>query len=372
MRIGVPKEIKPNEFRVGLVPSSVRDLIDHGHQVMVQHGAGSGIGVSDEDYKKVGAVISHSPEEIFAKADMIVKVKEPLADEIKMLREDQILFTYLHLAPNPKLTAGLKASGCIAIAYETVTDNFGSLPLLAPMSEVAGRLSIQAGAHCLEKNQGGSGVLLSGVPGVSPGTVVVLGGGVVGTNAIQMALGMRAKVIAIDKSLSRLRQLDVLFGDRLVTVYANKDNIERYVARADLVVGAVLIAGAVAPKLVTKKMLSTMRPGSVLVDVSIDQGGCFETSHVTSYDAPTFIEENIVHFCVANMPGSVPRTSAFALNNATLPFALAIADKGYKKALLDDRHLLNGLNVHKGHVTYEAVANDLGYRYVAAAEALAM
>lgn len=370
MLIGVPKEIKTQEYRVGLVPSSVRELVAHGHKIIVQHNAGVGIGFSDADFEAVGATIIPTPEEIFAKADMIVKVKEPQPKECKMLREGQILFTYLHLAPDPKQTEALKDSGCTAIAYETVTDNLGRLPLLSPMSEVAGRLSIQAGAHCLEKKQGGSGMLLGGVPGVAPATVVVLGGGVVGTNAARMAMGMEARVVILDKSLPRLQELDMQFGSKISTMFANADNVERYVTRADLVIGAVLLPGAAAPKIVTRAMLRKMRPGSVLVDVSIDQGGCFETSHPTTHDEPTYVESDIVHYCVANMPGAVPRTSTFALNNATLPFALAIADKGYKQALLDDPHLLNGLNVHKGYITYEAVANDLGYRYKPAREAL--
>lgn len=370
MLIGVPKEIKIQEYRVGLVPASVRELIAHGHKVMVQHNAGIGIGVSDADYEKVGATIVHSAEEIFAKAEMIVKVKEPQPNECKMLREGQILYTYLHLAPDPKQTAALKASGVTAIAYETVTDRFGRLPLLSPMSEVAGRLSIQVGAHCLEKKQGGLGVLLGGVPGVSSANVAILGGGVVGTNAMMMAIGMGAKVAVLDKSTNRLSELDTIFGSKISTIYANSDNVEKYVTKADLVIGGVLLPGAAAPKLVTREMLKKMRQGSVLVDVSIDQGGCFETSRATTHDEPTYVEEGIVHYCVANMPGAVPRTSTFALNNATLPFAIAIADKGYKKALLDDAHLLNGLNVHKGHITYEAVATDLGYRYMPAREAL--
>lgn len=370
MLIGVPKEIKNQEYRVGLTPSSVRELIAHGHTVMVQSTAGNGIGVSDDDYKAIGATIVATPAEIFAKAEMIVKVKEPQANECAMLREGQILFTYLHLAPDPKQTEGLVKSKCTAIAYETVTDNFGRLPLLSPMSEVAGRLSIQVGAHALEKKQGGAGVLLGGVPGVAPAKVVVIGGGVSGVNAARMAMGMGAKVTIMDKSLPRLQELDAIFGNKLSTVYANAENIEKYVTIADLVVGAVLLPGAAAPKLITRAMLKKMRPGSVLVDISIDQGGCFETSRVTTHDNPTFVEEGIVHYCVANMPGAVPRTSAFALNNATLPFTLALADKGYKQALLDDPHLLNGLNVHKGLITYKAVADDLGYAYVPAREAL--
>ena len=370
MLIGVPKEIKVQEYRVGLVPGSVHELVANGHKVMVQHGAGVGIGLSDADYEKAGAIISHSAEEIFAKADMIVKVKEPQAVECKMLRENQILFTYLHLAPDPKQAAALKASGCIAIAYETVTDNHGRLPLLTPMSEVAGRLSIQMGAHCLEKKQGGSGVLLGGVPGVAAGNVVIIGAGVVGSNALRMAIGLEARTTVLDRSLNRLQELDTIYGSKLKTVYANAQNIEKYVTLADLVIGAVLLPGAAAPKLVSREMLRKMRQGSVLVDVSIDHGGCFETSRATTHDDPTYVEEGIVHYCVANMPGAVPRTSTFALNNATLPFALALANKGYKKALLEDKNLLNGLNVYKGSITCEAVATDLGVRYVSADEAL--
>lgn len=371
MLVGVPKEIKNQEYRVGLIPSSVRELVAYGHKVIVQKSAGNGIGVSDADYKAVGATIIDSAEEIFAQADMIVKVKEPQAVECAMLREGQILFTYLHLAPDPKQTEGLVKSKCIAIAYETVTDDFGRLPLLSPMSEVAGRLSIQMGAHALEKKQGGSGILLGGVPGVAPARVVIIGGGVSGINAARMAMGMEAKVTILDKSVVRLQEIDMHFGPKINTVYANSENIEQCVIDADLVVGAVLLPGAAAPKLITRTMLKKMRPGSVLVDISIDQGGCFETSHATTHDNPTFIEEGIVHYCVANMPGAVPRTSAFALNNATLPFTLALANKGYKKALLDNAHLLNGLNVYKGHITYEAVAKDLNYKYKPAREALA-
>jgi alanine dehydrogenase len=370
MLIGVPKEIKAQEYRVGLVPGSVRELVEAGHEVLVEHDCGEGIGVSDSDYMSVGARISDHAEEIFSQAEMIVKVKEPQPNECKMLRENQILFTYLHLAPDPKQTAALKNSGCIAIAYETVTDQFGGLPLLAPMSEVAGRLSVQAGAHCLEKRQGGSGILLGGVPGIDVANVIILGGGVVGTNAIMMAMGLGARVYILEKSLKRLRELEMQFGDRINTVYANKDNIEKYVTIADLVIGAVLLPGAAAPKLVNRAMLKKIRNGSVLVDVSIDQGGCFESSHPTTHEKPTYVEEGVVHYCVANMPGAVPRTSAFALNNATLPFVLALAEKGYRKALLDDPHFLNGLNICKGHITHEAVANDLGYRYTDPKEAL--
>lgn len=370
MLIGVPKEIKIQEYRVGLIPSIVRELVSHDHKVMVQHNAGMGIGISDVDYEAAGAQVTNSAEEIFAKAEMIVKVKEPQPNECKMLREGQVLFTYLHLAPDPKQTAALKNSGCTAIAYETVTDKNGRLPLLSPMSEVAGRLSIQVGAHCLEKHQGGSGILLGGVPGVESAKVVVLGGGVSGTNAIRMAVGMEARVIVLDKSLSRLQELDAQFGSRIMTVYATEASVKKYVAMADLIIGAVLLPGAAAPKLISREMLKTMRPGSVIVDISIDQGGCCETSHPTTHESPTYVEEGVVHYCVANMPGAVPRTSTFALNNATLPFTLALANKGYQQALLDDPHLLNGLNVHKGFITYEAVANDLGYRYKPAAEAL--
>ncbi|MBN2689145.1 MAG: alanine dehydrogenase [Gammaproteobacteria bacterium] len=370
MLIGVPKEIKNQEYRVGLVPSSVRELILHGHEVLVESNAGIGIGFTDADYEAAGAKVLDSAEEIFIKAEMIVKVKEPQQSECKMLREDQVLFTYLHLAPDPSQTTGLIASGCIAIAYETVTDNQGRLPLLAPMSEVAGRLSVQAGASCLEKKNGGSGVLLGGVPGVKPANVVVIGGGVVGTNALMMAIGMGAHVTVLDKSVARLRELDMHFGAQLNKVYATAGAIEEYVLSADLVVGAVLVPGGAAPKLVSREMLTHMRPGSVLVDVAIDQGGCFETSHPTTHDDPIFTESGVVHYCVANMPGAVPRTSTFALNNATLPFVLALADKGYKKALSDDQNLMNGLNVHKGQITYKAVADDLGYKYVPGAEAI--
>lgn len=370
MIIGVPKEIKNNEFRVGLVPNSVHELINHGHKVMVQKNAGVGAGFTDENYVEAGAVIVATAEEIFAKADMIIKVKEPQPNECKMLREGQVLFTYLHLAPDPVQTDLLLESGCIAIAYETVTDNFGGLPLLSPMSEVAGRISVQAGAHSLEKAAGGRGVLLGGVPGVAPADVVVIGGGVVGTNAIRMAMGLEAHVTVIDKSLHRLRELDLIFGAKLNTIYATRKAIEKYILSADLVIGAVLIPGGTAPKLVTKNMLREMKEGAVMVDVSIDQGGCFETSHPTTHQDPTYVVDGIVHYCVANIPGVVPRTSAFALNNATLPFILALADKGYKNALLADSHLLNGLNVHTGKLTCEAVAVALNKQYTPSHEAL--
>ena len=370
MKIGVPKEIKDHEYRVGMTPGSVREAVSHGHEVFVEARAGAGIGVADIDYERAGARILRSAAEIFAAADMIVKVKEPQPVECRMLRPGQVLFTYLHLAPDPQQAEMLVGSGAIAIAYETVTGPRGTLPLLAPMSEVAGRLSIQAGAHCLEKANGGAGVLLGGVPGVPAANVVVIGGGVVGTNAIRMAMGMEARVTVLDRSLTRLQELDFQFGGRLNTVYATADTVEHYVLNAHLVIGAVLVPGASAPKLVSHEMVRRMRAGSVLVDVAIDQGGCFETSKPTTHSNPTYIVDGIVHYCVANMPGAVARTSTLALNNATLPFTLALADKGYKKALLDDAHLLAGLNVFKGQVTYEAVARDLGYPYVAAADAL--
>lgn len=370
MLIGVPKEIKNHEYRVGMVPSSVHELIHHGHQVIVEANAGIGIGIDDSDYEAVGATIVKNAEEIFSKAELIIKVKEPQPEECKRLHKGQTIFTYLHLAPDPKQTELLLASGCTAIAYETVTDPQGGLPLLSPMSEVAGRMSIQAGAHCLEKAQGGSGVLLGGVPGVAAAKVVVIGGGVVGTNAIRMAMGMEAYVTVLDKSLKRLKELDFQFGSKLNTIYATTDAIEKYVTHADLVVGAVLVPGAAAPKLVTRAMIKQMRPGSVVVDVAIDQGGCFETSKPTTHTDPTYIVDGIVHYCVANMPGAVARTSTFALNNATLPFTLALANKGIKKALLEDKYLLDGLNVHEGKLTYEAVAKIFNKPYVPAIEAL--
>lgn len=370
MLVGVPKEIKPQENRVGLVPGSVREVIRAGGEVIVEKHAGLGIGISDEDYRHAGASIVDTADEVFAKADLIVKVKEPQPIECHRLREGQTLFTYLHLAPDPQQTRMLKESGVTAIAYETVTQAGGGLPLLTPMSEVAGRMSIQAGAHCLEMAQGGSGILLGGVPGVSPANVVVIGGGVVGTNAARVAMGMEARVTVLDKSLSRLQQLDFQFGSKLNTIYATAEALEHYVIAADLVIGAVLVPGAAAPKLVTRAMLKAMRPGSVVVDVAIDQGGCFETSRATTHHEPTYVEEHVVHYCVANMPGAVPRTSTFALNNATLPFVLSLVTKGTKLALLSDAHFLNGLNVHQGKVTYEAVSRDLGYPYISAADAL--
>lgn len=372
MLIGVPKEIKNHEYRVGLTPASVRELIRHGHQVMVQSQAGIGIGYDDGAYQAAGASISDTPEEIFAKAEMIVKVKEPQADECRLLREGQLLFTYLHLAPDPTQTELLVASGVTAVAYETVTDQKGGLPLLLPMSVVAGRMSIQAGAHCLEKAQGGSGLLLGGVPGVAPANVVVIGGGVVGSNAIRMAVGLEAQVTVLDRSVACLAQLDKQYGGRLNTIYSTAETLDDYVLAADLVIGAVLVPGAAAPKLVSRAMLGQMRPGSVLLDVAIDQGGCFETSRATTHAEPTYVIDDIVHYCVANMPGAVARTATFALNNATLPYVLALANKGFSNALSEDTGLRQGLNVHKGHITYAAVAQDLGYAYLAPELALKM
>ena len=372
MLIGVPKEIKVEEYRVGLVPGSVRELVHHGHRVTIETDAGGGIGFTDDDYRNAGAEIADSAEEVFAKADMVVKVKEPLAKEYRQLREGQVLFTYLHLAPDLAQTQGLIDSGCIAIAYETVTDAGGGLPLLAPMSEVAGRMSVQVGAHCLEKEQGGSGMLLGGVPGVAAAHVVVIGGGVSGTNAARMAMGMEAHVTVIDINLAQLYALDLQFGPMLNTIFSTVDNIESYVTGADLVVGAVLVPGAEAPKLVTRDMVRQMRPGSVLVDIAIDQGGCFETSRPTTHAKPTYVEEGAVHSCVTNMPGAVARTSTFALNNATLPFTLALADKGHRRALAEDPHLKQGLNVAGGKVTYKAVAKALDLPYTAPEEALAL
>lgn len=365
MIIGVPKEIKNFEFRVGLIPSSVRELVQHGHTVLVQKGAGEKIGFDDHAYSSVGATILATPEEIFAKADMIIKVKEPQLSECSMLRENQLLFTYLHLAPDPEQATALLKSGCVAIAYETVTDKYGGLPLLAPMSEVAGRMAIQAGATSLEIKNGGRGMLLGGVPGVMPAKVVVIGGGVVGTNSVRVAMGMGANVVVIDKSLERLYQLDLQFGSQVNTIYSTTDAIEEHVLSADLVVGAVLIPGASAPKLVTKQMLSKMQPGAVIVDVSIDQGGCFETSKPTTHQDPTYVIDGVVHYCVANMPGAVPRTSTVALNNATLPFVLDIANNGYKAAMQKNAHLRNGLNVAHGKITHKAVAEALNKPYTA-------
>ncbi len=372
MLIGVPKEIKDNEYRVGMVPGSIRECVHHGHLVIVETNAGGGIGATDADYQSAGATIVDSAEEVFAKADMVVKVKEPQAVERKQLREGQILFTYLHLAPDPEQTKDLVESGAVCIAYETVTDRHGGLPLLAPMSEVAGRMSIQAGAHCLEKETGGRGVLLGGVPGVAPAKVVIIGGGVVGENATYMAVGLGADVTVIDKNVDTLRRLVVRFGQSIKTVYSTGHVIEEQVLSADLVIGGVLVPGAEAPKLVTKDMVSGMKPGSVLVDVAIDQGGCFETSRATTHSEPTYVVDDVVHYCVANMPSAVAHTSTYALNNVTLPFTLALAAKGYRRALHEDPHLLAGLNVHHGNVTYKAVADDLGYKFIDPQEAIAV
>jgi len=364
MRIGVPREIKVLENRVGLTPGSVREVVAHGHQVVVEHNAGQGIGTDDDAYRRAGATIAATAAEVFAAADMIVKVKEPQAGERKMLREGQILFTYLHLAPDPVQAADLVASGAVCIAYETVTSPSGGLPLLAPMSEVAGRMAIQAGAYYLEKPHGGPGVLLGGVPGVDPAKVVVLGGGVVGSHACHIALGMGAEVWVLDRSNDVLRALWRQFGRPLNTVFSTRDAIERHVTTADLVVGGVLIPGASAPKLVSRELVARMKPGSVVVDVAIDQGGCFETSHPTTHADPVYVVDGVTHYCVANMPGGVPRTSTFALNNATLPFVLALADRGWKGALAADPHLLAGLNVAYGKVTCAPVAEALGYPFV--------
>jgi alanine dehydrogenase len=360
MLVGVPKEIKNHEYRVGLSPAAVKEFVAHGHSVLIETNAGTSIGFPDEMYVNAGASIIDTAAEIFATADMIVKVKEPQPNECKMLREGQILYTYLHLAPDAKQTELLVASGATCVAYETVTDNKGGLPLLAPMSEVAGRMSIQAGAHYLEKAHGGSGTLLGGVPGVAPGKVLIIGGGVVGTQAAKMAVGLGAEVTILDRSLPRLRELDDIFLGRVHTVYSTEEAIEQYSSRADVVVGAVLIPGAAAPKLLNREHIKAMKPGSVLVDVAIDQGGCFETSKATTHQDPVYIVDDVVHYCVANMPGGVARTSTIALNNATLPFGLALANKGAKQAMIDDKNLLNGLNVHKGLVTYKAVVDALG------------
>ncbi|OHC63798.1 MAG: alanine dehydrogenase [Rhodocyclales bacterium GWA2_65_19] len=363
MLVGIPKEIKNNEYRVGMTPGCVREFVKHGHKVLVQSNAGHAIGLADEQYRAAGAELVDDADEIFGRAGLIVKIKEPQPDECRMLRRGQLLFTYLHLAPDPVQAALLVASGAIAMAYETVTDASGSLPLLAPMSAVAGRMSIQAGATCLQKSNGGCGLLLAGVPGVPPAKVVVLGGGVVGSNAALMAVGMGAQVAVLDRSQERLMQLDAVFGNRIRTIFATDAAIEEWALDADLVVGAVLIPGAAAPKLITREMLRRMRPGSVLVDVSIDQGGCFETSRPTTHASPTFIDEGIVHYCVANMPGAVARTSTFALNHATLPYALRLADN-WRTALAEDRHFRNGVNVFQGAITCAPVAAALGYDYV--------
>ena len=371
MKVGVPKEIKVHEYRVGLTPSSVREVVAHGHAVLVQTQAGGGIGATDADYERAGATIVGGAAEVFAGADMIVKVKEPQSVERKMLRDGQVLFTYLHLAPDPDQARDLIESRAICVAYETVTSPSGGLPLLAPMSEVAGRMSVQAGAHCLERAAGGMGVLLGGVAGVAPARVVILGAGVVGRNAAQMAVGSGAQVVVIDKSIDALRSMDAMLGSRVMTVFSNRDNVEREVLRADLVISGVLLPGAAAPKLVTREMLGRMKKGSVIVDVAIDQGGSAETSRPTTHAEPTYVVDGVVHYCVANMPGAVPRTSTYALNNATLPFVLALADHGWRTALNRDPHLKAGLNVAAGRVTYKEVAQALGLSYTAAEAVLA-
>ncbi|MBS1176280.1 MAG: ald [Proteobacteria bacterium] len=365
MRVGVPKEIKNHEYRVGLTPASVRELVHHGHAVVVQSGAGAGIGAADADYLAAGAGIGADAVQVFADAEMIVKVKEPQPAERALLRAEQVLFTYLHLAPDPDQCRDLLASRATCIAYETVTGRHGALPLLAPMSEVAGRLAVQAGAYCLERAHGGMGVLLGGVPGVPPARIAILGAGVVGSNAAQIAVGTGAQVVVLDRSVDALRRIDRLLGARVMTVFSNRDNVERELLAADLVIGAVLIPGAAAPKLVTRAMLPRMKPGAVIVDVAIDQGGCAESSRPTTHAEPTYVVEGVVHYCVANMPGGVPRTSTYALNHATLPFVLALADKGWKQALRDDPYLKAGLNVCAGQVTCAEVAEALGYPAVA-------
>ncbi len=363
MRIGVPKEIKVHEYRVGMVPAGARELVSAGHEVIVQSGAGIGIGVQDDDYRAAGATIAADAKELFAAADLIVKVKEPQLEECAMMRRGQTLFTYLHLAPDPKQAAGLIEAGVSAIAYETVGSPDGSLPLLTPMSEVAGRMSVQVGAASLQKANGGRGVLLGGVPGVPPAKVVILGGGVSGTSAAEMAVGLRADVTVVDSSLKKLRSLDAIFGGRLKTCASTADAIEALVMEADLVIGAVLVAGAAAPRIVTREMVRKMKPGSVIVDISIDQGGCFETSRPTTHASPTFIDEGVVHYCVTNMPGAVPRTSTFALTNATLPYVKALANHGTEEALVLDPYLAQGLNFREGAITHAAVARDLGLPY---------
>ena len=366
MLIGVPKEIKVHEYRVGMTPSSVREAVAHGHAVLVETQAGAGIGAGDDDYRRAGAEVVGGSAEVFGRADLVVKVKEPQAVERRQLREGQVLFTYLHLAPDPAQAADLVASGAVCIAYETVTAARGGLPLLAPMSEVAGRLAVQAGARCLEKSAGGMGMLLGGVAGVPPGRIVILGAGVVGTNAAQMAVGTGAQVVVIDNAIDALRRIDAMFNGRVATVFSNRDNVEREVLRADLVISGVLIPGDAAPKLITKAMLPRMKPGAVIVDVAIDQGGSVETSRPTTHAEPTYVVDGVVHYMVANMPGAVPRTSTYALNNATLPFTLALADKGWRQALRDDPHLKAGLNIAAGKLTYQAVAKALSLSYTPA------
>ena len=370
MKIGVPREIKPQENRIGLTPESVKSLVSNGHEVLIESNGGFEAGFDNDQYKSAGAKIVENAADIFNDAEIIVKVKEPLSNEVKMIRENQIVFTYLHLAAAKELTQGLINSKAICIAYETVTDNNGRLPLLAPMSAVAGRMSVQAGAHCLEKNQNGRGLLLGGAPGVEGGTVVILGGGVVGENAATIATGMQAKVHIVDKSEKRLKQLTDIFGNKIIPEQSDNVDLKKLISKADLLVGGVLIPGAEAPKLVTKDMLKLMKRGSVIVDVAIDQGGCVETSKPTTHADPTYIVDDIVHYCVANMPGGVPRTSTLALNKATLPFLSRLAKDGYKKALNDDHNFLAGLNVHKGNVTHKAVADTFGHKYISPNEVL--
>jgi len=370
MKIGVPKEIKPQEYRIGLTPDSVKILTSNGHEVLIENNGGFESGFYNDQYKSVGAKIIDKAEDIFNDSDIIVKVKEPLSNEVKMIRENQIVFTYLHLAVAKELTEGLIKSKSVCIAYETVTDNNGRLPLLAPMSAVAGRMSVQAGAHSLEKNQKGRGLLLGGAPGVEPANVVILGGGVVGENAALIATGMRAKVHIVDKSELRLNQLQEMFGDKIIPQLSNKIDLKKLVSECDLLIGGVLIPGAEAPKLITKEMIKSMKRGSVIVDVAIDQGGCVETSKPTTHANPTYIVDNVVHYCVANMPGGVPRTSTLALNKATLPFLSKLANKGYEKALKEDKNFLAGLNIFKGNVTYKAVADVFGQKYVSPNELL--
>ena len=370
MRIGVPKEIKPQENRIGLTPDSVKTLVSEGHEVLVENNGGFEAGFDNDQYKNAGAKIIEKATDIFNDAEIIVKVKEPQKVEVEMIKENQIVYTYLHLAAAKELTEGLVKSKSINIAYETITDDNGRLPLLAPMSAVAGRMSVQAGAHCLEKNQKGRGVLLGGAPGGEPANVLILGGGVVGENAATIATGMKAKVHVVDKSEARLKQLVEMFGDKIIPEQSDKIDLKKLVAEADLIVGGVLIPGAEAPKLVTKDMLKLMKRGSVIVDVAIDQGGCVETSKPTTFNNPTFIVDNVVHYCVANMPGGVPRTSTIALNKVTLPYLVKLANRGYQKALGEDKNFLAGLNVHKGQVTYKAVADVFGHEYVEPGEAI--
>ncbi len=371
MKIGIPKEIKPQENRIGLTPDSVKILTSNGHRVLIESNGGFEAGFDNDQYKKAGGLIVDKAEDVFNDSEIIVKVKEPLSSEIKMIKENQIVFTYLHLAAAKELTEGLVKSKSVCIAYETVTDNNGRLPLLAPMSAVAGRMSIQAGAHSLEKNQSGRGLLLGGAPGVDPATVVILGGGVVGENAALIATGMKSKVYIVDKSSQRLEQLKKIFGNTIIPKQSDNTDLNQLISECDLLIGGVLIPGAEAPKLVTKNMLKLMKRGSVIVDVAIDQGGCVETSKPTTHAKPTYIVDNIVHYCVANMPGGVPRTSTLALNKATLPFLSKLADRGYEKVFKEDKNFLAGLNVFKGQVTYRAVADTFGHKYISPTEALA-